>query len=81
MNGQYILFSWYTDQGQQENGETIKIWIKNDKIKKNAKRASVEQEHNVFTEIFTIPKKKLALLYEKVEFLASPNQVGIVICC
>ena len=53
----------------------LKKW----KIQKNAKIVSIAWHHNVLTEMFTITEK-LALLYEKVEFLASSTKVGIIIC-
>ena len=39
---------------------------------KNVKILSVARHHNVLTEMFTITEKS-ALLYEKVNFLTSPN--------
>ena len=64
--------------GQARKRETIMI-LKKWKIQKNAKIVSIAWHHNVLTEMFTITEK-LALLYEKVEFLTSSTKVGIIVC-
>ena len=47
---------------------------------KNSKIVSIPWHHNVLTEKFSNTEKS-AFLYEKVEFLTSPTQVVIIVCC
>ena len=47
--------------------------------KKYAKIVSIAWHHNCLTEMFTVTEKS-TLLYEKVNVLTAPTQVGIIVC-